>query len=254
MRAEARYWLFIWCAWIHWNVLPGEYCFVLICTHAQDIFNKQQELCLACQIANHEKCMWVCKSHSHVVCCVFVFDSYWYMFHRFQKKNEIMFFQDWWISRFFFLEGVSLPKTQRIFSFLMYYICERETYTLPEAGPDYANKGVILRKSQILMCFCNAIWCHIVLVDVCSYLLLGVRCKGWRFTALFHIGCGHLHVSWYVYWCVYRCVLFCILNVVLCILMMVLICVLILCCLYTDVQAGVGNPFTWGGVSLFITN
>ena len=170
------------------------------------------------------------------------------------KKNLNPIFPRLMDFHIFFLEGVSLPKTQRIFSFLMYYICERETYTLPEAGPDYANKGVILRKSQILMCFCNAIWCHIVLVDVCSYLLLGVRCKGWRFTALFHIGCGHLHVSWYVYWCVYRCVLFCILNVVLCILMMVLICVLILCCLYTDVHAGVGNPFTWGGVSLFITN
>ena len=91
MRAEARYWLFILCAWIHWNVLPGEYCLVLICTHAQDIFNKHQELCLACQIAHHENCMWVCKSHYHVVCCVFVFDSYWYMFHRFQKNLNPIF-------------------------------------------------------------------------------------------------------------------------------------------------------------------
>ena len=73
------------------------------------------------------------------------------------KKNLNPIFPRLMDFQIFFLEGVSLPKTQRIFSFLMYYICERETYTLPEAGPDYANKGVILRKSQILMCFCNAI-------------------------------------------------------------------------------------------------
>ena len=96
-----------WCALTHWNVLHGEYCFVLICTHAQDIFNIHQELCLACQITNHGNCMWTCKSHSHLVWCVWVFDSYLYMFHRFQKKSKSYISKIDGFPDFFFEMGVS---------------------------------------------------------------------------------------------------------------------------------------------------